>query len=320
MVKNGDQWNADKGEAELIVAEARNIVQAAGRSWATNPKAENLTNLRVDPIVDKAKDPVGPGGYYQSRAPNKGLDHIECYYQGKYTYVREGQPVITEFNGDVHVSDELPVLKDQPLLLGVDFGANTLNPAAVWAQRSSRGQWLIHAETVGDDIGLDNFSRDMKFTQQDDLLGMELSQGWGDPAGMTRDGLFETTAFAHLLSKGFAVLPAQNNAPKSRIDAWKAVCNRMVDGQPGLLIHPRCEKLIKALSGAWYYKRLPGGRQQEQPFKNHPYSDVADAGGYLLMGGGEYRVATTTTTAEESTRVAPGGSYDADTDFDVFSN
>ena len=67
---------------------------------------------------------------------------------------------------------------------------------------------------------------------------------------------------------------------------------RLVDGKPGLRVHARCNRLRKALSGGYHFKRIgiSGGndRFRDAPNKNDS-SHVGDAYGYLLLGAGEHR-------------------------------
>jgi hypothetical protein len=63
----------------------------------------------------------------------------------------------------------------------------------------------------------------------------------------------------------------------------------MIDGEPGMLVHPDCRTLRKGLAGAYCYKRIQVGGQEkyrDTPDKNM-YSHVCDAGQYLALGSGE---------------------------------
>ena len=66
--------------------------------------------------------------------------------------------------------------------------------------------------------------------------------------------------------------------------------NRMVEGQSGFLIDPRCRTLIKGFEGGYQYKRMQvsGERFDDKPEKNH-FSHIHDALQYLMMGAGEGR-------------------------------
>ena len=62
----------------------------------------------------------------------------------------------------------------------------------------------------------------------------------------------ETVVFEHLYrAAGFPVRAAPSQDQKLRIDALRAPMQRMIDGKPGFLVHPRCRQLVKALQGGW---------------------------------------------------------------------
>ncbi|SPU49852.1 Uncharacterised protein [Bordetella trematum] len=85
-------------------------------------------------------------------------------------------------------------------------------------------------------------------------------------------------------------MPAPTNDPILRLGAVDSALTRIVDGEPGLLVHPDCKTLRKALSGGYCYRRMAvsGERFADKPVKNE-YSHVADAAQYLLVGGGEHK-------------------------------
>lgn len=308
----------------FVVSEDSHIFQAARTLWAVNPAAENLPNLPFNRQLDRKSDPdnrlmrqLGQGGYYARQTQGKHRDWIRGYLQGRYGYIQEGKPVIPEFSVDDMVVDNLPVIPDVKIGGGLDFGGNTLNPAAIFGQRH-RGIYLIHAECVGSDIGLNRFAPQMKQTFADTFPGRKHDDEGiihGDPAGAVKDGVFETVAFDNIRSHGFNVQPAPSQDPKVRINGIKAPMGRYVDGKPGILIHRRCKTLIKGLAGAWRFRKLGIANEEryaEKPEKSHPYSDVCEAAGYYLTGSGEY-----SETKREGGRTAMTQG-NAVVDFDVF--
>lgn len=328
MIEAG-HWTSAEGEViKLNVTNDNHIHAAAGSYWAVNPDAENLPYLRVHRALDPTGDKLGPGSYYARGLQNRAKDWIKCYFQGRYQYVREGKAVIEEFNAQMMVVDDLPIVDGVNPDVGADIGGNTLNPAAVFFQKGPRGIWLVHNEIVASGMGLERFEAEMRRTWAE-TYGADRKCGrlYGDPAGRTKDGIFETVAFDHLISKGWPALPAPSNNLNIRIDAIKAPMSRLIDGKPGILIDRRCTQLIKALSGAWHFRRLQrSGREKhaEQPEKNHPYSDVADGLGYGLSGAGETKLVQRGITEAPdmvgpkvpARRVSPGGVFIADHQFD----
>lgn len=253
------------------------VIFAAGTSYVINPDAENIKYL--------------PKGYYQRMLPGKNKDWIHVYVEAKYGFVKDGKPVIPEYNEELMAKHDLPVLENVPLIAGADIGGGTLQPAAVIAQRHPRGIWLIHAEVVCQEMGLDRFSDQINQTVAEIFPGRKIDKGFGDPAGATRDEIFETSGFQHLRSKGIPMYPAPTQNPKSRIEAIRTPMGRLIDGQPGFQIHKRCTMLRYGLGGRWTYKRLQvsgSERYAEHPDKNE-YSHPCDGLGYLLSGGGEDR-------------------------------
>lgn len=254
--------------------------EAAGRWWIVNPMAENLHHL--------------PPNYYHNQISGSDLPWIQRFLQGKYVYVREGKAVVPNFREDTHVRDDLPILKDADVLIGTDIGGGTLSPAMLFAQRTARGGWLIHDELVADDMGVDNFTRQALLKMAERFPGHSLDRvsGWGDPAASGRDEIYEVAVFDHMRTKGIKLQPAPSQDIHMRVGAWVSALDRMIDGVPYVLIARRCVQLRKALAGGWHYKRMPilnEERYHEAPNKNHPDSDIGDAGGYLLLGGGEGR-------------------------------
>lgn len=254
------------------------LIRAGGQLYHVNPKAENLKNLKP--------------GYYESKIPGKNRDWINVYYRTKYGYVSDGTPVIPTYNDALMAREDLPILTDRDLLIGIDIGGGTLSPAAIIGQRHKRGIWMILAEVVCEEMGLENFSREITFTLADLFGGRKIDRGWGDPSGQNRDPLFEVAILQHMRSKGVPVQPAPTNQIAARIEAITAPMGRFIDGQPGFLIHKRCKVLRAGLMGKWKFKKLQvvgSEKYHSVPDKNE-YSHPADGLGYLLLGGGEHQV------------------------------
>ena len=253
--------------------EAQGFTYAAQRWWQINPKAENLHNL--------------PPGYYPQMLGGKNADWIRCYAEAKFTFVQEGRPVWPEYDDEL-MSDDFEIDPEYAVHIGIDFG---LTPAAVFGQRTAGGAWRIVDELVTFNMGLERFGQELlshiaqRFSKQEILI-------WGDPAGMKRDEIYEVTAFDHLRSLGLKAQPTESNAFQVRREAGAAPMNRLIGGRPGLLVHKRCMRVRKSLSGGYFFKRQSLGAGQERfkdaPVKNE-HSHVGDAFGYMALGGGEQR-------------------------------
>ena len=280
--------------------DAEDVIHAAGTTYIVNPEAENLKYL--------------PPNYYQRLLPGKRRDWIDVYVCAKYGYVQDGKPVIPEYNGELMRRAELPIVEDRPLWLGADIGGGTLSPAAIIGQRHSRGTWLIHAEVVCSEMGTDRFSDMIHQTMAETFGDRKIERGFGDPAGATRDEIFETAIFQHMRTRSIPMFPAPTQDPNARIQAIVAPMGRMIDGQPGIMFHERCVELHKGLGGRWRKRRLQIAgteRYADMPEKNQ-WSHPCDALGYLLSGGGEDRAlrGRNKSTYEQG---------EASIDFDVFA-
>lgn len=271
------EWKCVEPEPHLngLTFNKAQVIPGAGRHWAVNPDTENAPFLRT--------------GYYADQISGAGLDWIRAYLQGRFVYVQDGKPVIPEYTDNFYSTDDVPILTETPLSLGLDIGGGTLNPAAVIGQRHPRGNWLIHDEVAASDTGIENFVVMLKERITRLAPGKAVEVAWSDPAMTGRDELYEVAIADHLQAKGIPAFPAPSNDPSLRIEAIKGACQRYLEGWPGLLIHTRCKQLRKALNGAWMFRRVQvtgEERYQDKPAKTHPYSDLGDALGYLVLGGG----------------------------------
>lgn len=292
------------------------VIPAAGRFWIINPWMENLVALSK---VDAGSNPLGKRSYYGRALGGKTVEEIQSYLQGVYTFVSDGRRVIPQYNGQVHGVDKLPVLKDEPILGGMDIGGGTLQPSCLLFQKHPRGIYLAHKEVVCFDMGVKRFGELIKEALVKNFPS-HVERGligtfWGDPAGEKRDEIFETASFDFLRREfGMHCEAAPSQDPKMRQAALSAPCERMIDGKPGLLVNKAgCPTLHKGLLGAWNFKRLAVSgeeRYADKPSKNDE-SHICDGAGYGLLGAGEF-------FKLGGKSESWGGSVQADGDFDVF--
>ena len=142
---------------------------------------------------------------------------------------------------------------------------------------------------------------DMGTTRFSELLAARLDEWygdvgeieiWGDPAGNARSATDERTCF-EIVRKVLNIrcTAAPTNEPTIRREAVAQVLNRMVDGNPGLVLSPHCKVLRKGFSGGYHYRRVRvagDDRYHDKPDKN-AYSHPHDALQYLMCGAGEGR-------------------------------
>lgn len=260
--------------------------QPGGRA----PNAENLQNL----------DP----GYYLKASANKKPEWIRVYVDAEYGFVLDGKPVYPEYRDSMHCKEFLanPRLS---LDVGMDFG---LTPAAVFGQQQPNGQWRKHSELVTDNMGIKRFAELVKGHLAQVYPSFKLRSITGDPAGNARND-DENTTFDLLKAANLFARPASSNEPTLRIESVREPMRRLVDGEPGMIVHPQCRVLRKAYAGGYHYKRvLVSGedRYHDVPNKN-AFSHVADADQYLMLGGGEGKAIVRRETPPNRERFAIGG-------------
>jgi hypothetical protein len=88
---------------------------------------------------------------------------------------------------------------------------------------------------------------------------------------------------------GINFRPTATNAPSMRQEATRGALTRLVEGEAGLLIDPRCKQLRKGFNSGYRYRKMKvggaTGRFDTKPEKNS-YSHLNEAAEYLLLGGG----------------------------------
>jgi hypothetical protein len=250
-----------------------------GDLWKLNPRAENLENL--------------PESYYLDQIPGNKEDWIKVFLGAEYGFVQDGKPVYTEYNDSVHCVDIDPI-PNISIEVGADFG---LTPAAVIGQEAPNGQIRWLDELIMEDAGAQRFAEALVGKLNRDWNDYEISGMHGDPAGSQRAPTDEQTVFDILRANGLPFTPTETNLFTPRREAVAVPLERLIDGDPGLVISPKCRKLRKAMAGGYCFRRMRiagDERYTEKPDKNH-YSHVAEAGQYLNLGYGKGEMLVKTT-------------------------
>ena len=298
---------------------ANRVIPAAGRFWTINEGAENLPFLRP--------------AYYVQQIANKDIAWIQRFLQAKYVYWVPGKPWVPEFS-DFAMARDLIYQPELPLIGGIDAGSGTLSPAATVGQRGMFGDWRVLAELSVFDMGIDRFSTALKMLLQERFaMAPKPPVFYCDPATKTKDEVYEIQVMEHLISNGLQCMLSPTNKPSSIREAYANVCTRAfnVHGQliPGFLVDKSCTMLRAGLAGKWHRRRMAttSERYQDQPEKTDE-SHVCDAGGYMLVGGGEYKTLTRGTKPEvtaaahaaaSARRFSAGQTVQAKTEFNPLS-
>lgn len=240
-------------------------------AYSDNPTKENGKNLTEN--------------YYDNIIRGKTKSWIDVYVLNKLGQVEDGKPVYEMFNRDVHVAkSDIAIVPQSTVYVGIDFG---LTPACVFGQKL-RGRWLIIDELVAEDMGILRFSDLMK-----EKMAQYLPRDFtifGDPAGDHRAQTDESTPFQILKGRGIMARPTHSNDVTLRLESVNATLQRMIDGESGLLIDPKCINIIKGFDGGYHYRRMQvsGERYEDKPNKNR-FSHIHDALQYMMLGAGEGR-------------------------------
>lgn len=283
-----DTWGVHRQPGGLI----RAGIEAGRVVWRPNPRAENLHNLlQTQATVKKplqVRREVGMR-YYLDGMKNKDDDWIAVNLANEYGFVKQGKPVYGDYSDAVHCQP-IEYNPSLPLYIGVDFG---LTPAAAFAQQSPTGQVRWIDELVTDDqgvgMGAGRFGELLSEKVRRDYPGADV-RGFCDPAGDSRSQATEDTARDILNTNSKIYFAATNtNDPTLRLEAVKRPMKRLIDGQPGMLIDPKCGILRKGFMGGYCYKRIQvsgDAKYKEVPDKNR-YSHIHDAAQYASLGMGQ---------------------------------
>jgi hypothetical protein len=200
--------------------------------------------------------------------------------------------VYPEFSDQLHVADHaLEALRGIKLWIGLD---TALHPAAVLGQRTPSGQWRIIDELMGEaGTGPTRFGQMLARLLAERYPGIPLGEieGIADPSaayGVDKVAGERTWIEIVAAQTAIRVRPAPTNAKIPRWEAVRLPLTRLIDGQPGLILSPRCKALRAGFNAEYRFRRKHTADEQydEEAEKNdssHPH----DALQYVCLAGGE---------------------------------
>src|SRR6185437_15109829 len=217
----------------------------------------------------------------------------------KYGASRAGKPVYASYDDNAHCKTfELAktVIKGKPctpVKIGYDNTGRT--PAALIAQRTNTGQWRIRYEFIGEGMGMKAHAKELRRFLTEKIPDFVIEKITCDPAGEAKGADdIDMRMIVSAEFPGVPVLNARTNDIATRIEAFDGPLRRMVNGEPALILHPDCKTMRAACTHKYQYRKLKIAgeeRYTEEPDKTaKPYDDIANAGQYLMLGGGEGRV------------------------------
>lgn len=294
MIGDTNPWAFTSAYHSMFVAEKRTGYAFFKQPGGMDPGAENLANLQQTPETlrlewsDPARQEQGRI-YYQKRLRDYSPEEADMYVHCKYGASRAGKPVYVSYNDNVHCK-EFEFDKRLPIYVGYDSSGR--NPAAVIAQKTATGQWRVGYEFCETNMGMVQHAKELRRLIRGELPGVEVAKITLDPAVQKDASDINQPMIVRAEFPGVQVLQARTNDITTRIEAVDKKFRELVSGEPALVIHPRCKILRAACINEYHFRRLKvSGRERftEEPDKVHPYSDVADALQYLMLGGGEAR-------------------------------
>ena len=213
-------------------------------------------------------------------------DYIRKNVEGDWTLGSGSKPCFNNFSRRDHAG-QTTYDPHAPILLGAD---GSLKPAILFAQMLD-GCLHVHRELIVDDVVTDELLDDFIIP----LLNQHYSSNhqrtvYHDPGNNLRSANQQDSRYTPLASwrmRKFQVahIPHAANRVKPRHDAVNSFLLR----RGGIIIHPRCEFLIQAMSGQYQWNKPLGSTLSDlsgvkmAPVKNR-HSDVADALQYLCLG------------------------------------
>ncbi len=281
----------EKTPDQLAAEQTELYIQPGG----LDPGAENLANL--------------PKAYYEKQMLGQPDWYRERMVHNRPGYSRAGKPVIPEFKDALHVRDIEPV-PGLPLVIGID--PRTI-PSAVFLQRLAGSQRRIVGELQGEqNMGPRRFGKllaerlhdQFPFTKPSEIKAIV------DPSatyGADREDDEKTWLEIVANETGLRIEPATSNKTDVRREALRKPLSELIDGQPALVISPRCKVLRTALNTGYRFKKMNVGgadRFSEDVEKNE-FADMAEAAEYAcLADGAEAEIAGRKSFTSQSTLAA----------------
>jgi hypothetical protein len=239
--------------------------------YDTNPKSENLRNLRA--------------GYYEQQLLGKSRAWIESRLMNRVALVVEGAPVWPMFRREFHVAkDPLRPVQNHDVIVALDFGR--VFPAALFAQEVNQ-RIYVQYEILGFNEPASTFApRVQRFlTQHYPDFAVRFV---GDPKGSDKGQATEQSSYDVFRSHGMPVVPApvKQNDIATRTEAVAYILNDNPRGHNRLVVSPLCRTLIVGMAGRYHLVREDDGELRP---KKDKYSNLCDALQYLCLGLGEGR-------------------------------
>lgn len=189
-----------------------------------------------------------------------------------------GRAWFPEFRKEFHVAPApLSPIEGRPICRGWDYG---LTPATLFGQTTAKGQLLIlYPELQSWDNGITAHGLVVQSESSTYFPGYKFND-YGDPAGNQRAQTDEKSCNEILRDRyRINVLPGPVSE-QARHESTRDYLTKLTpDGQPMLLIDPRCTWLIRALDGGYQHKEVAG--KFLDVVSDNEYTHIVDALMYI---------------------------------------
>lgn len=282
-----------KSPAELEAMGIQLFLQPSGLS----PQAENTKNLVA--------------GYYVNAARGKSRDYVARMIENRPGVSVAGKPVHPEFNDAIHVpTHEIEPIAGLPVIIGID---PRTYPSAVFLQRLPGGQRRFVDELQGEqNMGARRFGKLLAellhdrfpFLRPSDPMRLAWQHndtpqvvrlagvvGMVDPSaqyGADKEaGEQDWLEIVESVS-GIKIIPAPSNNLAVRREALKKPLSELIDGQPAIIVSPRCAKLRTGLNSGFRFRKLntPGVAKYGTEVEKNSYADICEAAEYACLSDG----------------------------------
>lgn len=205
----------------------------------------------------------------------------------------EGRAVVQNFSRERHLRDYAVYDGEHCIYQGVDYGS-TMCGSLLGQYIPIKGYQNIYQLRLIDELILRNSSTEILAKELVERLRAHYSRAWQgrnfkifpDPAGNQRK---ETVADKSLNTSikifnhyGLPTTTRKFGVPEST-DYVKAVFARTLpNGEPAVVISPKCEYIIKCLLGGWRYPDVDDGKNTGHPDKDGEFDHGGDMLRYLI--------------------------------------
>jgi RecA/RadA recombinase len=274
--------------------EGRPMVAFFRQPGGRETTAENLHNL--------------PDNYYRDQIEVNAddPDWIRRMVDNLIGFMRDGQPVYSDFDEQLHVSDrELVPWRGVALILAADAG---LTPALVIMQRNVHGEAQVLAEVTSRRADAETFAESVLLTLDSPRFAecKRPTTIWVDPTALNATESSSRSEGAELSS--WAKIVAQvtemkvkasrcNNDVVIRTGSVQQLCRRRIGNRSAFRIdRTACPELIKGAARDYKYEKIKVQGRAGEEFRNKPSknfaSHVCNALEYGCANAGEQDVLT----------------------------